>query len=593
MNSAYHWMRIFEEHKFNGKSPKDAAKELVKEVRACGIDINSILEHADFNLDEKDIDTIRQANRFRKKDGIVRPLPRPVKDWYNLPFETEHPQPTKLDDKPASRIKTSGTEAVLAFQYCHGPSVLSILRATNLPIRYVIQEACDEPELILAIVKVGGDFYESIKTIFSLFPEDSYGHNVSPDIYDQCQEIDKSITFDLIATDIGAASWEEWLKWYDAQELVYEDEGDLTFDALDSFDLSSGEDVLLGNGLLCAGEAIGLYGSSGIGKSVLVKQWAICASAGVDFFRIPTAKPCKVLVFQGENSKRAEAEAVQGIRAAFTKWSKLTPEHVELVRKNFVVVPAVGVSGNKFMGLLRRKIQRHKPDLVFIDPLLAVSDGNLSSQEYMSDLLRENIIPMAKEFGVGIVVVHHSGKNGDGLKERTIEDVKNGALGSMDFAASLRAVIGLFPKTSDGKTYEIVTTKRGGQYLGRKDSDGNVIDSDRFNIRHSQDGVVWIAMDKIAETANTQELELDSTIPKVEEFIRSQGSVKVADLQKFAKEQRPPILTLAIEAANKLVETKPQEFHHYKLVATGLPSVWSTAPEPEENRKKREAKAKK
>jgi hypothetical protein len=155
----------------------------------------------------------------------------------------------------------------------------------------------------------------------------------------------------------------------------------------------------------------------------------------------------------------------------------------------------------------------------------------------------------------------------------------------MDFAASLRAVIGLFPKTADGITYELVTTKRGGSYLGRKDDQGNVIDSDRFNIRHSADGVVWMGVDNIEECASSQELELGAVLPKVEAFIREKGSAKVSDLEAFGK--------LARDAAFKLVETKPQEFYTYQLVATGSPRVWSTSPEPEENRKKREAKAKK
>jgi AAA domain len=396
--------------------------------------------------------------------------------------------------------------------------------------------------------------------------------------------------FEVIADNIGATSWSEWLKWYDEQELVYAEEGDLSFDDLDTFDLTAGEDILLGNGLLCSGEAIGLYGDSGIGKSVLVKQWAVCAAAGMPFFRIPTSKPCKVLIFQGENGNRAEAEAIQGIRSAMTANGTLTTERLELVRKNFTVISAIGYKGSKFMGLLRRKVRQYKPDLVFIDPLLGVADGNLSSQEYMSNLLRENIIPMAREFNVGIVVVHHSGKSGAGTKDRSLDDVKNGALGSMDFGASLRAVIGLFPKTADGSTYELVTTKRGGSYLGRKDDEGNAIDSDRFNIRHSRDGVVWIAMDKIAEAANTQDLELDAAMPKVEEFIRSRGSVKVAELKKFAKDERLSSADLAVVAATRLSEAKPEEFHCYQLVSTGSPRVWSTSPEPEENRKKREVK---
>jgi hypothetical protein len=582
MSKSHYWSNRYEQLSFDS-NPKDAAKTLVREMEERGFSAHHYCDEDMFDLKEKDVELIGIAARAHKEGENKGPVLKMVKDWLVSDSQpVGRPEPTRKIELNSFPYDV----AVLEF-YELDDTAFQILKLCNLPIRIVLSH--EESGNLFVAIKREGDYYEALKTICSVLNASGVSNFTSLEPY---HNFDKSRKLGVIAENIGAASSSEWLKWYDEQELVYAEDGDLTFDDLDTFDLTSGEDILLGKGLLCSGEAIGLYGDSGIGKSVLVKQWAICAAAGMPFFRIPTSKPCKVLIFQGENGNRAEAEAIQGIRAAMTADGILTAERLELVRKNFVVIPAVGFKGNKFMGLLRRKIRQHKPDLVFIDPLLGVADGNLSSQEYMSDLLRENIIPMAREFNVGIVVVHHSGKSGAGTKDRSLDEVKNGALGSMDFAASLRAIIGLFPKTADGATYELVTTKRGGAYLGRKDDGGNSIDSDRFNIRHSMDGVAWIAMDMIAEAANTQDLELDAAIPKVAEFIRAQGTVRVTELQKFAKDERFPILAIAIDAAVRLAETKPEEFYCYQLVATGSPRVWSTSPEPEENRRKREDKSK-
>ena len=60
--------------------------------------------------------------------------------------------------------------------------------------------------------------------------------------------------------------------------------------------------IIAGNGFLRRGASTLLTGGTGIGKSVMVEQWAICLAAGLPLLgRIAVPKKCRVFYMGSQN----------------------------------------------------------------------------------------------------------------------------------------------------------------------------------------------------------------------------------------------------------------------------------------------------
>jgi hypothetical protein len=151
-----------------------------------------------------------------------------------------------------------------------------------------------------------------------------------------------------------------------------------TWDQLINFKEDADPTQLLGQRWICRGGSALWVGSSGLGKSVLCLQAAITWACGRDLFGIsPHGKRLKSLIVQAENDEGDVAEALQGILRALD----LTDEELGWVKANIVIVRDCTSTGERFVDRMRRLAEKHKPDLAWVDPLLAFIGGDLSSQE--------------------------------------------------------------------------------------------------------------------------------------------------------------------------------------------------------------------
>jgi RecA-family ATPase len=89
-------------------------------------------------------------------------------------------------------------------------------------------------------------------------------------------------------------------------------------DNLFEFDRENDPDNLIGNRWLCRGDSFILQGYTGIGKSSLVLQMAMCWTLGRDFFGIKPKRALKILLIQAENNAGDIAEPLQGHCRAYT-----------------------------------------------------------------------------------------------------------------------------------------------------------------------------------------------------------------------------------------------------------------------------------
>lgn len=257
---------------------------------------------------------------------------------------------------------------------------------------------------------------------------------------------------------------------------------------------------LLGKRWICRGGSALWVGSSGLGKSVLCMQAAITWAIAESFFGInPHGNGLKSLIIQAENDEGDVAEAIQGVFKAMN----LTEKQKALVMANVTIVRDCTSTGEKFVDRVRRLVEKHKPDLVWIDPLLAFIGGDLSSQETASAFLRNMLNPLSLSAGFAWMLIHHTPKpvrEGNGYQGA---DKAYSGFGSSELTNWARSVLTLAPcgDDADGKRiYRLEVTKRGKR--SNLNSTGIIAQNavqPFVNLSHSDLGLAWIQAGEVVK----------------------------------------------------------------------------------------------
>src|SRR5213075_3255830 len=69
-----------------------------------------------------------------------------------------------------------------------------------------------------------------------------------------------------------------------------------------------------------------------------------------------------------------------------------------------------GPRGDELVRKLRRVIRQYRPDLLILDPAFAYLDGDTKEGVDVSRFLRQDILPLAREFACLAFIVHHTNK---------------------------------------------------------------------------------------------------------------------------------------------------------------------------------------
>ena len=163
--------------------------------------------------------------------------------------------------------------------------------------------------------------------------------------------------------------------------------------------------TLLENRALERGQGMILFGPAGCGKSVAAFQMCACWSAGIAGVHIAPPRPLRIVILQTEDSQNDFREYVEGIfsQACFT------PEKIELVKANLVVMPPVpGGSPEDLRALLSDIAARFRPELISVNPLLAFCAADYTRE--LGAILYQVIDPVIKAHSVGFLGVHHTTK---------------------------------------------------------------------------------------------------------------------------------------------------------------------------------------
>lgn len=290
---------------------------------------------------------------------------------------------------------------------------------------------------------------------------------------------------ELLALAIGAESFTAWQMEQDAAALGTE----IQVKDLLEFNADDDKNSVLGYRWLCRGGSCLIIGQSGVGKSSLEMQLAILWALERPAFGICPAKPLKSLIIQAENDLGDTAEMFQGVWAGMKLPGGENPEVIRQVQRNLVIRRVSSHTGTQFCDLLRRVIDRDKPDLVWLDPALAYVGDDISKQSVCSQFFRNGLNPIAEATGVIFMILHHTGKPPKDPKSKsgwTSRDFSYEGLGSSDLTNWARAVMVL--REFDENLFELKLPKRG-RRAGAKDIHNNFTTS--LWLRHAEKGICW------------------------------------------------------------------------------------------------------
>lgn len=288
---------------------------------------------------------------------------------------------------------------------------------------------------------------------------------------------------DLLAVHVGAKSWSLW-------EAQQSDTGTeiITVKDLLAFDPSNDPNQILGRRWMCKGHACIIMGPSGIGKSTLTTQLAVWWAAGLSPFGIKPKKPLKSLIVQAENDIGDLCEQFRG--ACLANAALRSAEAAQLLHSNLIFVRDQTHTGHEFVSRLQTLIDKHKPDCVWVDPLLAFIGGDLGDQKVASTFLRNWLGPVLETTGCVLFLVHHIRKPSQSDGELNATELQYVSAGSSELNNWARA--SMYLEATNDAQFRLRFLKRGTR-AGAVDIDGN--GTQALWVRHSAVGQAWEACD--------------------------------------------------------------------------------------------------
>lgn len=190
----------------------------------------------------------------------------------------------------------------------------------------------------------------------------------------------------------------------------------LAVDLWEFLDASDPPPVWIIPGLLERGDRLILTGFEGLGKSMLVRQLAVCAAAGMHpFTRGVDFNPAKVLYIDCENSEAQSRRKLRAIALA----SKYHGWPVGQGQMRLIHRPeGVDLTLDDDQAWLYERVTAHKPDLLVIGPFYRLHNANMNDEQVARRVV--SVLDRARTIANSALVTEAHAGHGEAGKSRSV-----------------------------------------------------------------------------------------------------------------------------------------------------------------------------
>ena len=193
---------------------------------------------------------------------------------------------------------------------------------------------------------------------------------------------------------------------------------------------------------------------------------------------------------------------------------KRSDDAFRALEERLVIVTESVQTGEEFANAVRLLVAKHKPDLVWLDPLLSFIGDDISKQDVCSYFLRNLLNPIAHETGVVWMMMHHTPKPSTDPKSKSgwnATDHSYAGTGSSELTNWARAVC-VLQSTKDEGRFALRLAKRNNR------AGATELNGDRTNLihlKHSEGSILWEQTDApfVAEPAPKKKAKAKKAAP--------------------------------------------------------------------------------
>lgn len=370
---------------------------------------------------------------------------------------------------------------------------------SGLPITAILDSGNKSVHAWVRVDAANLEEYEArVEAVYSLFDSAALDpSNRNPSRLSRCPEGRRTEKGEvreqrLLALNLGAKSWADFERVRNTANLGEP----IRLDYLLNYNTKEDPNNMIGNRWLCLGSSLVIVSQSGVGKSSLNMQLAIGWAAGREdmTFGIKPVRPMKQLILQAENDEGDLAEAAQGVFFA----QEISAEERAVINENLLWHRITSATGEEFCRTVEDLVTLHKPDIVWIDPLINFIGDDLSEASVIAQFCTGWLNAISQKTGVIFALIHHTGKPPkDGASRGTNSDLAYAGLGSsalVNWAREVMVLTRIKTPEGDPATFSFTACKRR-KRAGMRDMSGEV--SEEIYIRHAADGTIrWEQCDK-------------------------------------------------------------------------------------------------
>ena len=169
---------------------------------------------------------------------------------------------------------------------------------------------------------------------------------------------------------------------------------------------------------------------------------------------------------------------------------KRSDDAFRALEERLVIVTESVQTGEEFANAVRLLVAKHKPDLVWLDPLLSFIGDDISKQDVCSYFLRNLLNPIAHETGVVWMMMHHTPKPSSDPKSKSgwnTTDMSYSGTGSSELTNWARAVC-VLQSTKDEGRFALRLAKRANRASATDVEGGR---TNLIHLKHAEGSILW------------------------------------------------------------------------------------------------------